>query len=458
MSAMLSPDPIRRARRARWTARAALLALAALAGCGGARKASVESPAPDPGEAARPSGLGPLAILIEPPPPPVLRPFSVNPTVAVAARPGVAFAPLSDATAYAAARRRMAHGQWPDARPEAFVDALADDGPGPVLRSALAPSPLRPGYHGLRIAIAPPAGSPPPLAVVVVEARRALTGPARVALSALAAAPDGPPRVALLVAGERPVWACPPTPRADVDRWRMAVDALDLAGPADVPRALAAARARLPSGGVVVLLGEGPARDPAGHPVARVAPDAPPTALIDAARRRLWADDVRVELSLDARRVERYRLVGFDGGGAGGPGGALWAGRPTAALIEVLLVDGGGEAGEALGVARIRGRAADGSTRVVTAAVDPPRTPDPRAARAGLAAAVAEKLRGAWWARAMGWAALAERARVIEPRGGPLGWWIERAMALDRRPDRFVEHGPVEAMDPHAVPVLRGSP
>lgn len=464
LGAMRSPASDRPRRRASTAARlGALLVMALLlgvspVGCGGAR-APVEATAP--GIEGMPAGA-PLtlpAILLDPPAPPAFDPFGVNPTVAVAARPTARIAPRSDRIDYRAAWRQLEGGQLPAPDPAGFVDAVADDGPGPLLRSALVPSPWRPGYRCLRVALVPPERPSPAAAVIVIEARRGLIGAAeRAALRALFTRADRPGGLGLMVAGERPIWARRPESHGDEARWRAAVDELKLAGPADVPRAIDAARAALPPDGLVVLIADG--RPPAPGPVARVAPGPDfVAALGEAITRRLWAADTTLEVEFDPRAVDRYRLVGFDGGQAGGQGAPLWAGRATAALFEVHLVDDT----RPLGQIRLRGRLPGGESLVVTAPVTTglaASAPDERrrADVAALAAAVAEKLRASWWARRIEWRALRAAAEALgpDPAAGRMLWWIDRAAALDRRPDRFAEHGPPDGMDPHRVPILSG--
>lgn len=430
-----------------WPALGWLSCLALVVGCGGALK-SVEAPRAVEPIPADPSSL---PILLEPAAPARLAPFAVNPTVAVAARPGLQVAPVADRSGWWSALAALKRGGLPDARPEAFVDALVGEVAGPILGAAWAPSPYRPGYHGLRLLVMPPPGPPPPAAIVVVEARRAvLDTAARQALAALAGRRPAP-TLGLLVAAEQPRWVIPLQP-PDPQAWSAAVDALDLAGPADLDAAIAAARGSLPPGGVVVVVADPERRVPVDGPVARVGSA---TELLAAVSRRPWLSGSRLTVDLDGRQVERYRLIGFDGGAGGGRAPTLWAGRPTAILLEVALRPDHTRA--ALGRVQLHGLDAGGRPITHSTAIEPAGDDERRVAVALLAAAVAEKLRAAWWARALDWTRLAADARALEGAPGieRLVPVIERAMAVDRRPDRFADYGAVDAMDPDAVPILR---
>lgn len=438
---------------------AALITAAHLTACGGAR--SVMAPSTPAVEAPGPVSLDHLHILLDPPTPAALAPFAVNPTLAVAAQPGIVFAPVTGRAEIERVSAALAAGRLPtDARPEGFVAALA--GPSargaPLVRAALHPSPYRPGYHGLRLDIAPPPAPPPPEMVVVLEARRGLLDDGRRAalralIDALPPGPDGP-RLGLLLAAERPRWIARAVPRAEADRWRAAVDGLELAGPSALPAALSAA---LVVGPVIAVTAD---RPPPLDGVAAVAPgDAADFAA--ALRRSLTAPmarGVRVRVEFDARAVRRYRLVGFDGDAAGVDAtGTLWHGRPTAVLFEIerapdappdrplgAITISGRRPGIGVFERRAPIRAADDASGRVRAAL--------------LAAAVAERLRASWWIRGVDWPRLRADLAALPVTAGvgdDLGPIIERAAALDRRPDRFAEHGPADAMDPHAVPILR---
>lgn len=424
-----------------------LVTAAWLAGCGGALR-PVERPAtaPMPSAPADPSAL---PILIEPTPPAALAPFAVNPTIAVSARPGVRVAPVADDIGWWRARAALARGEWPAAAPEAFVDAVTAQGPAPILSAAIAPSPYRPGYHGLRILIAPPAGAAPAAVVLVLEARRdLLDDDARRALQAIMNAPAAP---GVLLAAERPRWLGRP---GDAAAAGSPLDGLVLAGPADVPAAVAEAQRALPAGGVVVVVAH---RDtPRSTPVAHVSPGPEFADRLDAAsRRRPWLEAARLAVDFDGRHVERYRLIGFDGGASGGRAATLWHGRSTAVLFEVKLR--ADRPAGALGRVALSGQAPDGRAVSHVAALSAEVDAQGDVAVALLAAAVAEKLRAAWWARGIGWPRLAADADTLSTHPGArrLRPVIEGAMGLERRPDRFAGHGPIDRMDPDAVPVLR---
>ncbi len=458
---MVSPrshggDPAHRPATWRWLARrltvpglvGACLVGGWLSGCGGARQPAERPAAAPVSEPADPSAL---PVLLDPAPPAALTPFAVNPTIAVAARPGLFVAPVADDAGWQSAVAALARGALPAAAPEAFVDAVSAPDAGPTVDAALAPSVYRPGYAGLRIAIRPPPGPAPSAVVIVIEARRSLLDDdARRALGALARQPT----VGVLLAAERPRWLWRPGDASDDRAARIA--ALDPIGPADLAAALAEASAALPADGVVVSIAAPGVPVAAMGRAARVPPGADFAARLAAAcRRRPWLDAARLAVDFDARHVERYRLVGFDGGSHGGRRPTLWHGRSTAVLFEVKLR--ADRPAGALGRVALTGQTPDGRPITLSAALVAAGDPERQAAVALLAAAVAEKLRAAWWARGVEWPRLLADARALATHPGArrLLPVIEQAMRLDRRPDRFADHGPIDGMDPDAVPVLR---
>jgi len=139
--------------------------------------------------------------------------------------------------------------------------------------------------------------------------------------------------------------------------------------------------------------------------------------------------------------------------------GDLGPDEAVTALYEVRLAPGDAPLGQ------VRVRTADGpaleqplprtAVRTAWAKASGP------ARLAHVVAAFAEKLRGSYWVRNLGWVELAElHARLPrEVRSRPavdeLGRLIEAASGLDRRGDRYESRVPVAGMDFDHVPVVR---
>ncbi len=167
---------------------------------------------------------------------------------------------------------------------------------------------------------------------------------------------------------------------------------------------------------------------------------------------RLLAPRPREALQVSSRvlfrpeRVARYRLLGYEGVGGELPVGRLLPGAPQTVLFEVRLVDGAGPWGTLL----LEGE--DGSTRTTLEPRLAARFEDasPEYRRAALAAALAEKLRGGYWARAVEYAALVHQVGDAE-----LLWMIDRAGRLDGRGDAFAAEGSLETVGFDEIPVIR---
>jgi Ca-activated chloride channel family protein len=185
------------------------------------------------------------------------------------------------------------------------------------------------------------------------------------------------------------------------------------------------------------------------------------------------AKDVKIQVQFDPKAVARYRLIGYENRALQArdfdndrvDAGEVGAGHSVTAIYEVKLKDG---FEGSLGKVRIRYKQPAGSesalvekalsremVRSSTGALSSP-------TQLSLAAAqLAEKLRGSYWARNLSYddilkridglgAGLRGRADVSELRD-----LVQRARQLDRRGDKFAEHGPVARMDFDRVPVLR---
>jgi Ca-activated chloride channel homolog len=184
------------------------------------------------------------------------------------------------------------------------------------------------------------------------------------------------------------------------------------------------------------------------------------------------ARDVKLQVEFDPRVVSRWRLLGyenrrlrseeFDDDGAAG--GAIGPGHSVTALYEIKLhgpVD-------ALGWFRARYQGPEGrgskqeALRLDASIVSADYAAAPGTARlAHVVAAFAEKLRGSYWVRKLGYDellalhaqlpdALRERESVRE-----LAELIEDARALDDRGDRFAADREDGGVDWDALPVLK---
>ncbi|MCC6525040.1 MAG: VWA domain-containing protein [Polyangiaceae bacterium] len=184
------------------------------------------------------------------------------------------------------------------------------------------------------------------------------------------------------------------------------------------------------------------------------------------------AKDVKIQVEFDPRSVQRYRLLGYENRGLEKrdfdndrvDAGEIGAGHAVTALYEVKLAS---EAGS-LGKLRIRFKPPEGSESqlilrelshdIVRGSLADITAP----ARLSLVAAgFAEKLRGSYWARNLGYDTLAAEFERIDPslRARPevaeLGTLIKRARELDQRGDRFEPELPIAKMDFDRIPVLK---
>ncbi len=184
------------------------------------------------------------------------------------------------------------------------------------------------------------------------------------------------------------------------------------------------------------------------------------------------AKDVKVQVEFDPKAVARYRLIGYENRALkarefdndGVDAGEVGAGHTVTAIYEVKLVEGAGD----LGKIRLRYKAPMGEVSrlvekamprsMVHASIEEMSSP----AQLALAAAeLGEKLRGSYWARNLGYDDILARFKMIRGSLGDradvaeLRRLVETAKKLDKRPDKFAEHGPVAQMDFDQVPVLR---
>nr|MCH9682770.1 DUF3520 domain-containing protein [Deltaproteobacteria bacterium] len=185
------------------------------------------------------------------------------------------------------------------------------------------------------------------------------------------------------------------------------------------------------------------------------------------------AKDVKLQLDFDPTAVERYRLLGYENRGMSASdfdddrkdSGELGAGHTVTALYEVKLRPG--EHAQ-LGTLRVRYKAPRAETSrklerklplsLVRGSWEDAAAPTRLSV---VAAAYAEKLRGSYWVRNLGWSEIKRRYDQIDselraqPEVRELGRLIDRAAELDRRADRFESDMPLARMDFDRVPVLR---
>lgn len=185
------------------------------------------------------------------------------------------------------------------------------------------------------------------------------------------------------------------------------------------------------------------------------------------------AKDVKLQLELDPAAVARYRLLGYENRGMSRSdfdddrkdAGELGAGHTVTALYEIKLQPG---EHARLGTLRVRYKTprADESTAIER---DLPMTlvrgswleAAPPTQLSVVAAAYAEKLRGSYWVRNLGWTDVQKLYQQIDeelratPEVKELGRLIDRAAELDQRGDKFERDLPVAQMDFDRVPVLR---
>ncbi len=185
------------------------------------------------------------------------------------------------------------------------------------------------------------------------------------------------------------------------------------------------------------------------------------------------ARDVKVQLAFDPARVERYRLLGYENRRLEArdfaddrvDAGEIGAGHSVSALYEVKLAEGTGP----FATLRLRYKAPQGGPSEL---VEVPLSgelvrADYQSASGGarlalIAAAFAEKLRGAYWVRNLPWSAVLAQHSTLDARlrareeVRELRSLIEKAARLDRRGDPFEGEVPVVQMDFDHVPVVAG--
>lgn len=185
--------------------------------------------------------------------------------------------------------------------------------------------------------------------------------------------------------------------------------------------------------------------------------------LMEVAAADAVAQDLELELVFSPEHVSRYRLVGYERRLAGrrgeifAPGkGGLRPGESITALVEYKpKQDASGP------IALVRAHYLDrkGSRREVEVDAEFEDELQPDETVALVAAGLAEKLRGAYWARTLTYDDLADALASLPPEVAErssvkaLAQMVTRAKALDDRPDRFAEEQPLGGMSFDALPL-----
>ena len=184
------------------------------------------------------------------------------------------------------------------------------------------------------------------------------------------------------------------------------------------------------------------------------------------------AKDVKVQVEFNPEAVARYRLLGYENraltkeqfGNDRVDAGEIGAGHSVTALYEVKLVS----PEEPLATLRVRYKAPEGGASQLVEQPLPASLVRDSVAKASstarlslVAAAFAEKLRGSYWVRTLGWGQLVGLYDALpgtlrsRPDVAELGDLLRRAQALDQRPDRFEAVAPVSTMDFDRPPRLK---
>lgn len=479
--------------------------LAILAACGASEKmapASVDQPKPAPGPTFANLAIvdgGPLVGMH-------FTHFGVNPTVDTREQPASTFGLSADQASVGLVQLQMGKGRLPDrgsVRVEDFVNALTAP-PATVdprdlfaIDSALLPSPTRPGYDVLRVTLTARPAATPRRVFVVLDAAATRAPEVRDIVARLVsgltpadaisvvhrgrtvAVPIGPvtdPRTTAAIA------RLTPTPDAG---WRNIKAAQALArdggqvvyindGLANrdqpmIDRLLGMAPSRAKAAWTVIGLGRGPYDDGRLVQLAtamggrylytdRSVPLTPEQLV----PRPVAAFDARAHAQFDPDAVTRYRLLGHER--ADTPGGASTgaqvAGGATATVLWEVKRTGNDKP---LGSLMIRATdAASGAPVLQRFSLAPPRQPSfaaapPFSRQAVIAAALAEKLRSAYWVRGVGYPTLRALLDAIpaDQRDATLDRMLTRAQALDTRGDAYARQGPIAQMSFDHVPIVR---
>jgi Ca-activated chloride channel family protein len=185
------------------------------------------------------------------------------------------------------------------------------------------------------------------------------------------------------------------------------------------------------------------------------------------------AKDVKIQMTFDERSVVRYRLIGYENRALTAEqfnddrvdAGEIGAGHAVTAVYEVKLRE---DSAAPIGTVRVRFKEPSGGQSTLVATTVPRsivRDADGELSSPTqlslIVAQFAEKLRGSYWARNIGYEDILSRFDMLAPalrqRADVVGLrrLVEKARDLDTRGDKFVSQGPVARMDFDRVPVLR---
>lgn len=466
------------------------LGLATLAACGGAGKRMApasETPAPIPFNQLVIVEAGPLAGMH-------FEHFGVNPTIEAAEQPRSMFSLQAEDASLTLSERIMQAGRLPPpaaVRVEDFINALPiaapNTPPSPAdfsLDAEAFPSPNRPGYHVLRLSLHARAVPAAPRRIVAVIDAAQSDGLLAAVRQGMAPADQ----LAVVAADGRilqPLGAgASPVPLAGARRstsaaglqaaYQLAAQAgqgqifyltdglahLDAQAFEQCLRA-ASAGSRL---GVELVVVAQPGRnfdDARGVRLAQagagryaIVSSAGPGSLSP-----LLARDAQASIAFNPQRVVRYRLMGHESLGATGTTGAhVPAGSSRTILYELKLRPGVGPLGtvqiDYLDPRRVRQRFVDMVPGSVVHSSLEAASIDGR--QALIAAALAEKLRGAYWVRQVSYDQIRAQLDALPPRlrSARIDRLLSAAARLDRRSDPWPQH-PVGAMGFDHVPVVQ---
>lgn len=498
----------------RWSRRfasAALLSLLVACGASDAPKApqtATDSPqAADPFARIAIVAAGPLSGLH-------FEHYGVNPTVETREQAESAFGLQPERASFDLARMQLTANRLPakaSVRVEDFINAI----PPPPLPAREAPfhldteafpSPNRPGYHVLRLTLATPTAAPArrravmvldladrsrlPLLRAAIHQVIAQLGPAgelalvdidgRILLPLSATRePQVTQRVNALdlhpsgrVAGLETAFRIAARDDAPSRQVIYCADGVRHRDAASIDRLIRSARRGAALGVGLTAVGVGQQQYDDAH-MARIALAAGGRYVYLApgdgrdGRVRLLSDPVVIRgaharLRFDSASVVRYRLLGHErhaeraADAHVNPGSNLTAGRTVTILYEIKLAPGAGP----LGALQIDYADPTGRTRRFAARLERSvirAAPSTYGRLTLIAAALAEKLRGAWWVRGVTYADLAAQLDAVPASARPtdLRAVLAQATRLDQRGDPYAKQAPLARMTFDHVPITR---
>ena len=433
--------------------------------------------------------------------------FGVNPTVDTREQAESTFGLRADQASVGLAQVQLGLGTLPNrasVRVEDFVNALVpprqtvDSKDLFAVDTELFPSPHRPGYDVLRISLTAKSAPIARRVFVVIDADAAHRDAVRRLVLRVANTLNPLDTIALVAGTGRVVL---PLVRAGDGRIRAAIDTLRVDrghGQAGVGAAarlahgrgqivyvsdglaqydqptlnalLATAQTTTALGWTIVGLGRGPYDDPRLNQLTTASGGRylyadPAVSLASSAlvAQSTVAVNARAHVRFDAAAVTRYRLLGHErqaqaDAAQRGSGARVMGGSTVTALWEVKRVAGA----KSLGHMMIQANDTHGIPVRRTVALTVDARPSFEAAsvfsrQAIIAAALAEKLRSAYWVRGVDYAALRGRLNAIPARARDpiLDRMLTQTQALDTRGDTYADRGPVAKMGFDHVPIVR---